>query len=251
MWFSSVLCRSTATRKPTPRGRPALVRPRKFVPALEALEGRDTPSTTVLTVSPNPATAGQAVTLTATVSGGQLQPGTGGIVVGERGSVKFFDGLALLGTVLVAPKSGTTDQGVAQFSTSGLGVGAHSLSAQYSGERDFIANLLHVNGSSTSNPMSEVINPVLPPSPPPPPQIVAVAFRQKGVSRVRVQDAATGAVRAVLTPFRGFGDRLRLQRRDVNGDGAPDLIVQAVIHGKRKQKAFDAVTLGPLPPGLA
>src|SRR5207244_3991110 len=68
MWFSSVLGRPTATRKPTPRGRPALVRPRKFVPAVEALEGRDTPSTTVLTVSPNPATAGQAVTLTATVT---------------------------------------------------------------------------------------------------------------------------------------------------------------------------------------
>jgi hypothetical protein len=79
---------------------------------------------------------------------------------------------------------------------------------------------------------------------------VAVAFRQKGMARVRVKDAATGAVRGVLTPFRGFGGRLRLLMKDVNGDGSRDLMVQATIHGKRKTKVFDAVTLAPLPPGL-
>jgi hypothetical protein len=89
------------------------------------------------------------------------------------------------------------------------------------------------------------------PSPRPPAQIVAVAFRQRGRAKVRVKDAATGAVRGVLTPFRGFGGRLALQLRDVTGDGSLDLIVQAVIHGKRKKKVFDAVTLAPLPPGLA
>jgi hypothetical protein len=90
-----------------------------------------------------------------------------------------------------------------------------------------------------------------PPPPAPSPQIVAVAFRQRGVSRVRVKDAATGAVRAVLTPFRGFGGRLRLLLLDVNGDGAPDLVVRALVHGKRRKRVFDAVTLAPLPPGLA
>jgi hypothetical protein len=89
------------------------------------------------------------------------------------------------------------------------------------------------------------------PKPTRPPQIVAVAFRRHGVVRVRVRDAATGAVRAVLTPFRGFGGRLRLQLEDVNGDGVLDLIVQAVLHGKSRKKVFDAVTLAPLPPGLA
>jgi hypothetical protein len=90
------------------------------------------------------------------------------------------------------------------------------------------------------------------PSPPPspPPQIVAVAFKRKGIARVRVKDAATEAVRRVLTPFPGFSGRLRLQRRDVTGDGSPDLVVQAVIHGKRMQKIYDAVTLAPLPAAL-
>jgi hypothetical protein len=85
----------------------------------------------------------------------------------------------------------------------------------------------------------------------PAPQIVAVVFRRRGVSRVRVKDAATGAVRGVLIPFKGFAGRLRLQLVDVNGDGSFDLIVRAVIHGKRKKKVYDAVTLAPLPPGLA
>jgi hypothetical protein len=55
----------------------------------------------------------------------------------------------------------------------------------------------------------------------------------------------------VLTPFKGFGGRLRLQLRDVTGDGALDLVVRALVHGKRKRKVFDAVTLAPLPADLA
>jgi hypothetical protein len=82
-------------------------------------------------------------------------------------------------------------------------------------------------------------------------QIAAAAFRQKGIAKVRVRDAATGVVRAILTPFKGFGGRLRLQLVDVTGDGSLDLVVKATIRGKRKTKVFDAVTLAPLPPGRA
>jgi hypothetical protein len=90
------------------------------------------------------------------------------------------------------------------------------------------------------------------PTPPPsssPPQITAEAFRRRGVARVRVRDAASGQLRAVLTPFKGFVGRLRLSLRDLNGDGSLDLVVQALVHGKRKRKAYDAVTLSPLRPG--
>src|SRR5262249_31426690 len=101
-----------------------------------------------------------------------------------------------------------------------------------------------------SNTVTVLLNSV--PAPPPAPaQIVAVPFRKKGVSRVRVRDAASGALRAVLTPFRGFGGRLRLQLVDVTGDGSLDLIVKALINGKRRKKVYDAVTLAPLPPGRA
>jgi hypothetical protein len=91
------------------------------------------------------------------------------------------------------------------------------------------------------------LDPLPPPPPPRPRQIAAVAFRQKGLAKVRVTDAATGAQRGVLTPFRGFRGRLRLSLRDLNGDGSLDLVVQAVVKGKRRQRAYDAVTLAPLP----
>src|SRR5262249_42230661 len=93
-----------------------------------------------------------------------------------------------------------------------------------------------------------------PPAPPPPPpgrpQIVVVAFRKKGVARVRVRDAATGTLRAVLTPFKGYRGRLALALRDLNGDGSLDLLVHAVVRGRRRRKAYDALTLAPLPPNL-
>jgi hypothetical protein len=95
------------------------------------------------------------------------------------------------------------------------------------------------------------VDPTPAPPPPRPPQLVAMAFKRKGVSRVRVRDAATGAVRAVLTPFQGFGGRLRLQLLDVTGDGALDLVVKALVHGRRRKRVYDAVTLAPLPPDRA
>jgi hypothetical protein len=104
--------------------------------------------------------------------------------------------------------------------------------------------------NSDSNSVSVLLN-TFPGPTPAPLQIAAAAFRRKGVSRVRARDAATGALRGVLTPFRGFGGRLRLQLVDVNGDGALDLVVRALIHGKRKKKVYDGVTLAPLPPGPA
>ena len=55
--------------------------------------------------------------------------------------------------------------------------------------------------------MAETATPALP-------QVVAVPFRKKGSARVRVLDAATGALRAVLTPLPGFGGRLRPEQLD-------------------------------------
>jgi hypothetical protein len=139
--------------------------PRRCRPRLECLEDRTALSTTALSVSVNPATVGQAVTLTATVteSGGDaLQPGKGS----PAGTVTFLDGSTPLATVTVSPESGTTNQGVASFTTTGLGVGGHVLSANYSGE----IFLMFITGTSTSNPVAECITPL----PPPPPTLTDV-----------------------------------------------------------------------------
>jgi hypothetical protein len=138
---------------------------RRMRPCLECLESRDTPSTTVLTVAPNPATFGQSVTLTATVTegpGDTAQPGTG--FAPDRGMVEFMDGSASLGIVAVTPGPGATE-GTALLTTAGLGVGTHALSAVYSGDFSIITEQKTIN--STSNAVAEVINPA-PPAPPAP-----------------------------------------------------------------------------------
>ncbi len=75
-------------------------------------------SSTVLTVSPNPAAPGQTVTLTATVT------------PGATGTVTFFDGTASLGMAPVV-------SGLASIQTSSLASGPHSLTAVYSGDATF------------------------------------------------------------------------------------------------------------------
>uniref|UniRef100_UPI0005275494 Ig-like domain-containing protein n=1 Tax=Streptomyces novaecaesareae TaxID=68244 RepID=UPI0005275494 len=67
---------------------------------------------------------GQPKVLTATVTA--TAPGAGT----PTGTVSFFDGVTLLGT-------GTVVAGVATFTTSGLGVGIHALTAVYSGDTSF------------------------------------------------------------------------------------------------------------------
>ena len=94
-----------------------------------------TATTTVLSASPNPASAGQSVTFTATVS--PTPTGT------STGTVSFYDGATLLGTVTL--NSG----GVATLSTSSLMSGANSITAAYSGNATFAA--------STSSVLTETV----------------------------------------------------------------------------------------------
>lgn len=85
--------------------------------------GALTTTTTTLLANPNPVTAGQTLTLTATVS-----PSPSG---SPLGTVSFFDGSTLLGTVNL------NSSGIATLSLSTLGVGAHSVTAVYSGNAGF------------------------------------------------------------------------------------------------------------------
>jgi Bacterial Ig-like domain (group 3)/FG-GAP-like repeat len=84
------------------------------------------PATTItlLTASPNPANLGQLVTLSATVTSAIGTP---------TGTINFYDGATLLGSEPVA-------SGTATFSTSGLSIGNHSLTAVYSGATNFLTS---------------------------------------------------------------------------------------------------------------
>jgi len=98
------------------------------------------PTSTSLTSSPNPSTAGQTVTLTATVT--STSGGT------PTGTVTFFDGGTSLGSAAL------NGSGVASFTTSGLGAGTHNLTAQYGGDG--------THAASTSAVLAQTVNAVLP-----------------------------------------------------------------------------------------
>ena len=77
-------------------------------------------STALLVADPNPATLGQSVQLTATVT-----------AAGGTGTVTFMDGAATLGN---GPLSG----GTTTLSTSALSAGSHSLTAVYAGDDNYL-----------------------------------------------------------------------------------------------------------------
>jgi hypothetical protein len=80
-------------------------------------------TTTSLAASPNPVTAGQALALTATVTGSDA-----------TGTVTFLNGSAPLGTATL------NASGVATFSTASLAAGTYSLTAQYTGNASFLSS---------------------------------------------------------------------------------------------------------------
>ncbi len=92
--------------------------------------------------SQNPSKAGQSVTFTATVQ--PTVAGSAQVAGAVTGSVSFFDGATLLGTSALA-------QGHANFTTSSLGAGAHTITAKYSGSSSYNA--------ATSPAFMQLVNP--------------------------------------------------------------------------------------------
>jgi YVTN family beta-propeller protein len=101
----------------------------------------NTASTTSLTVAPSPATFGQAVSLTVTVTGNGGTP---------TGSVTFVDGSTTIGTA-------TLSGGAASFSATALGGGAHSLTAIYGGDNTFLTSTSAVIGETVDQAASVVV----------------------------------------------------------------------------------------------
>jgi predicted outer membrane repeat protein len=96
-------------------------------------------TTTMLVISPNPATVGQTVTFTATVATGA----TGTLV--PTGTVTFRDGSTILGT-------GTVTGNTATFTSSTLMVGTHPITATYNGDTNFL-----LSGSASQNLMINLV----------------------------------------------------------------------------------------------
>ncbi|MCU1299636.1 MAG: Multicopper oxidase [Acidobacteriaceae bacterium] len=99
---------------------------------METVNASSTPTITTLSASPNPAVAGQSVTLSATIT----PTPTGGTL----GTVSFNEGATLLGT------GNVNASGVATFTISSLAVGSHNITASYSGNAGF--------GASASSPLT-------------------------------------------------------------------------------------------------
>jgi hypothetical protein len=95
-------------------------------------------TTTTLGASVNPDTAGQPLTLTATVSPAAPSAGT------PTGTVVFWDGGTDLGT-------GTLSGGAATLTTAALTPGSHSLSAAYLGDGNFTASTTVADLAETTN----------------------------------------------------------------------------------------------------
>jgi hypothetical protein len=112
-----------------------------------------TATATVLSTSLNPAQAGQSITFTATISGGDFAAGGDAFVTD---SVTFLDGMTTLGTATPKPTGGPNHESTAQFTTSALALGSHAITAKYSGGFDPI--MLLFNDTSTSSVVNEVVS---------------------------------------------------------------------------------------------
>ena len=97
-------------------------------------------SGTTVSGSPNPSIWGASVTFTATVTGTNGVPPL-------TGTVTFKDGATILGTGTLSGSPTAT----ATFSTNGLAIGSHTITAIYSGDSNF--------AGSTSGNFTQTVNP--------------------------------------------------------------------------------------------
>ena len=100
------------------------------------LVGNATPvnsTTTTLVSAPNPSHYGQSVTFTATITTGA---GTGALT----GTITFTDGTTTLQSGIKIAATASANTYVATYSTPGLAVGTHSVTASYSGDAYHLAS---------------------------------------------------------------------------------------------------------------
>ena len=128
-----------------------------------------TATTTTLVSSANPATAGQAITLTATVTG-----------AAPSGQVIFGDSGVSLGTV-------DLNAGVATLVVSSLPVGDHALEVLYLGDADNDSSIGALTQRVVAVPAPPPVPPVVIVKPPKPPTVTLVASTTKASVGDKVQ----------------------------------------------------------------
>ncbi len=121
-------CTITASQGGDANYNPAASVPQSFTIAKAA-------TTTAVSATPNPSSSGQSVTFTATVTSGAGTP---------TGTVQFKDG----GTNLGSPQA-LNGSGVATFSTTALTPGMHTITADYSGDVNFLTSSGTLAGGQT------------------------------------------------------------------------------------------------------
>ncbi|MBI3411311.1 MAG: Ig-like domain repeat protein [Planctomycetes bacterium] len=100
-------------------------------------------TSTSVTSSPNPSTFGQAVTFTAAISAADAGAGV------STGTVTFTEGATTLASNVAVDGSGQ-----ATFSTSGLGVGSHTITATFTGTNGWLGS----NGASAPQAVQDGTN---------------------------------------------------------------------------------------------
>jgi uncharacterized protein YfaP (DUF2135 family) len=187
-------------------------------------------TTTTLQASSNPVTAGQAVTLTATV----VAP-SGGT---PSGTVSFLSNGVILGT------NSVNGAGVATLSTASMAAGSYSITAQYGGNSSFDA--------STSSPLSETVNPA--------PAVATTTLLQVSSNPITAGQAVT-LTATVVAPSGGtpsgtvsfLSNGVILGTASLNSAGVATLSTASMVAGSYSLTAqyggnssFDASTSSPL-----
>jgi hypothetical protein len=133
-----------------------------------------TASTTAISASPTSITAGQNVTLTATVTG------PSGNTTTPTGTVNFMNGATTIGT-------GTLSAGIATYATTSLPVGSDSITAVYLGDTNF----------STSTSSAVIVKVTSAPVP-------GFALTNSGSISITAGAASGNASTVTVTPSNGF-----------------------------------------------
>ncbi len=165
-------------------------------------------TSTLLVSSLNPASQGESITFTATVTAdGAVTP---------DGTLQFKDGVSNLGTALTCAGSGSTCS--AQFTTDALATGTRAIRAEYSGGTH--------HDASTSNTVSQVNNACIAAP------IVVTANQDSGAGSLRqaIVDACPGntiTFSGVVSPIGLTGGQLTIDKSlTITGPGANLLTVE-------------------------